>query len=73
VFPARLPNLLINGTTGIAVGITTKIPPHNMGEVAAGLKALIKNPNISIKELMKHIPAPDFPTGNSVLVRSNKT
>jgi hypothetical protein len=63
VLPARLPNLLINGTSGIAVGIATKIPPHNMGEVVAGLKALIHNPDITVRQLMQHIPAPDFPTG----------
>jgi DNA gyrase subunit A len=54
---------LINGSSGIAVGIATKIPPHNMREVVEGLKALIKNPDITIPELMKYIPAPDFPTG----------
>lgn len=119
MLPARLPNLLINGTSGIAVGIATKIPPHNVGEVSsgrarvggwvgvspaanqpacrarrathpaatqpshaprdqtlprvwpvacapqvvAGLKALIANPDISVRQLMQHIPAPDFPTG----------
>ena len=63
MLPARLPNLLINGTSGIAVGIATKIPPHNMGEVVAGLKALIHNPDITVRQLMHHIPAPDFPTG----------
>lgn len=63
MLPARLPNLLINGTSGIAVGIATKIPPHNMGEVVAGLKALIRNPGITVRQLMQYIPAPDFPTG----------
>lgn len=117
MLPARLPNLLINGSSGIAVGIATKIPPHNMGEVraggwergreggaqhggliwgvwkegllavaprcapahpalphhpipsaahaqvVAGLKALIRNPNITVRQLMQHIPGPDFPTG----------
>lgn len=63
VLPARLPNLLINGSSGIAVGIATKIPPHNMGEVVAGLKALIRNPGITVRQLMQYIPAPDFPTG----------
>ena len=63
VLPARVPNLLINGSSGIAVGIATKIPPHNMREVVAGLRALIRNPNITIQELMRYIPAPDFPTG----------
>ena len=65
VLPARVPNLLINGSSGIAVGIATKIPPHNMREVVAGLKALIHDPDITVQELMKHIPAPDFPTGAS--------
>ncbi len=69
VLPARVPNLLINGTSGIAVGIATKIPPHNLGEVVAGLKILIQNPDISISELMRHIPAPDFPTGMLIYCR----
>ena len=63
VLPARIPHLLVNGTSGIAVGIATRIPPHNLREVVLGLKALIKNPDISLAGLMKHIPAPDFPTG----------
>lgn len=63
VLPSRLPNLLINGSSGIAVGIATKIPPHNMAEVVAGLKALIRNPDITVEQLMRYIPAPDFPTG----------
>lgn len=63
MLPARVPNLLINGTSGIAVGIATKIPPHNMREVVEGLKALIHNPDITVRQLMRHIPAPDFPTG----------
>ncbi|MDO8461300.1 MAG: DNA gyrase subunit A [Deltaproteobacteria bacterium] len=63
VLPTRVPNLLINGSDGIAVGMATKIPPHNLGEVVDGLLALIKNPDLSIKELMKIIPGPDFPTG----------
>lgn len=67
MLPAKIPNLLVNGSSGIAVGIATKIPPHNMREVVQGLKALIKNPDISIRELMKHIPAPDFPTGGVIL------
>ncbi|KAL4439020.1 hypothetical protein ABPG77_006957 [Micractinium sp. CCAP 211/92] len=68
VLPARLPNLLINGTSGIAVGIATKIPPHNMGEVVAGLKALIRNPGITVRQLMQYIPAPDFPTGGEIIL-----
>ncbi|KAG7673555.1 hypothetical protein KSW81_006757 [Nannochloris sp. 'desiccata'] len=67
VLPARVPNLLINGSSGIAVGIATKIPPHNMREVVQGLKALINNPDISIPELMKYVPAPDFPTGGEII------
>ena len=63
VLPARVPHLLVNGAAGIAVGIATKIPPHNLREVVAGLKALIHDPNITIAQLMQHIPGPDFPTG----------
>ena len=63
VLPARIPHLLVNGTSGIAVGIATRIPPHNLREVVLGLKALIKDPDISVAGLMKYIPAPDFPTG----------
>lgn len=63
MLPARVPHLLVNGAAGIAVGIATKIPPHNLREVVAGLKALIRDPDISITQLMQHIPGPDFPTG----------
>ena len=63
VLPATLPNLLINGTTGIAVGMATNIPPHNVSEVIVGTVALIKNPDITTKGLMKYIKGPDFPTG----------
>ena len=63
VLPATLPNLLINGTTGIAVGMATNIPPHNVSEVIDGTVALIKNPDITTKGLMKYIKGPDFPTG----------
>ena len=66
VLPARIPNLLINGAAGIAVGMATNIPPHNLGEVVDGLVALVENPDITIKELMKHIPGPDFPTGGFI-------
>ena len=62
VLPSRIPNLLINGASGIAVGMATNIPPHNLGEVVDGLVAMVEKPDISIKELMKHIPGPDFPT-----------
>jgi len=63
VLPARLPNLLINGSDGIAVGMATKIPPHNLTEVVGALVALIDKPDMTVKELMKHVPGPDFPTG----------
>jgi len=66
VLPSRIPNLLINGAAGIAVGMATNIPPHNLGEVVDGLVALVENPDITIKELMKHIPGPDFPTGGFI-------
>ena len=67
VFPAAFPNLLINGGTGIAVGMATNIPPHNLGEVIDGICAQIDNPNITIAQLMKHVKGPDFPTGCSIL------
>jgi len=63
VLPAKIPNLLINGSSGIAVGMATNIPPHNLAEVVAGTTALIENPEISIDELSKIIKGPDFPTG----------
>ncbi|MBY0293581.1 MAG: DNA topoisomerase IV subunit A, partial [Alphaproteobacteria bacterium] len=63
VMPARFPNLLVNGATGIAVGMATSIPPHNLSEVCEGLIALIRNPGIEIEDLVKLIPGPDFPTG----------
>src|SRR6478735_8738238 len=63
VFPAAFPNLLVNGGTGIAVGMATNIPPHNLGEVIDGIIAQIDNQDITIKELMKHVKGPDFPTG----------
>jgi len=66
VLPAMLPNLLINGTTGIAVGMVTNIPPHNPGEVIDGAIAFIDNPDISLEELMTYIPGPDFPTGGMI-------
>ena len=62
VLPTRAPNLLINGATGIAVGMATNIPPHNLGEVTAALLALIDNPELGIDEIMAHLPGPDFPT-----------
>ncbi len=66
VLPARLPNLLINGSTGIAVGMATNIPPHNLTEVINGLLALIENPDLGIDELMTYIPGPDFPTAGII-------
>jgi len=63
VLPARFPNLLVNGSGGIAVGMATNIPPHNLAETINGLLALIDNPEISVEELMEYIPGPDFPTG----------
>ncbi|NNE70401.1 MAG: DNA gyrase subunit A [Rhodothermales bacterium] len=66
VLPAAVPNLLINGSDGIAVGMATKIPPHNITEVITGVVAYIDNPEISIDELIEHIPAPDFPTGGII-------
>jgi len=62
VFPSRVPNLLVNGSSGIAVGMATNIPPHNLNEVVAAVFATIDNPEISISELMTHLPGPDFPT-----------
>ena len=67
VLPAMIPNLLINGTTGIAVGMATNIPPHNPGEVIDGAVAYMDNPNITVKKLMEYIPAPDFPTGGIII------
>jgi len=66
VLPTRVPNLLVNGSDGIAVGMATKIPPHNLTEVCDALAALIKNPEITIPEIMKIIPGPDFPTGGFI-------
>ncbi len=71
VLPARYPNLLVNGADGIAVGMATSIPPHNLGEVIDGTVALIDNPDISIEELMHYIPAPDYPTGGLILARNS--
>src|ERR1043166_2239064 len=66
VFPAAFPNLLVNGGTGIAVGMATNIPPHNLGEVIDGICAQIDDPDITIEELMKHVKGPDFPTGCAI-------
>ena len=70
VLPAQYPNLLVNGAGGIAVGMATSIPPHNLGEIIDGTLALIENKDIKIKELMKHIPGPDFPTGGVIIGKS---
>jgi DNA gyrase subunit A len=70
VLPARFPNMLVNGAGGIAVGMATNIPPHNLGEVIDGTLALIENPDLSTEALMDIIPAPDFPTGGVILGRS---
>ena len=67
VLPARFPNLLVNGAGGIAVGMATNIPPHNLGEVIAACKAYIEDPLISIEQLMEHVPGPDFPTAPLIL------
>ncbi|MDD2651607.1 MAG: DNA gyrase subunit A [Sulfurimonas sp.] len=66
VMPTRVPNLLINGSSGIAVGMATNIPPHNPQEIMMGLKALLANPDIELYEIMEHIKAPDFPTGGTI-------
>ncbi len=70
VLPARYPNLLVNGTNGIAVGMATNIPPHNLGEVISACCAYIDNPDITIDELIHYIPGPDFPTGGLILGQS---
>ncbi len=70
VLPARFPNLLVNGSDGIAVGMATNIPPHNLAEVIDGTVAMIDNPEITVDELMEYIPAPDFPTGGVIMGRS---
>ena len=70
VLPSRFPNILVNGTMGIAVGMATNIPPHNLGEVIDGCVAVIDNPDITLEDLMKIIPGPDFPTGALILGNS---
>ncbi len=67
VLPTRFPNLLVNGSSGIAVGMATNIPPHNLGEVIDGTLALLDNPDLSVDELMRYIPGPDFPTGGYIV------
>lgn len=66
VLPAKIPNLLVNGSSGIAVGMATNCPPHNLSEIVSGTKAIIDNPDITLAELMKIIPGPDFPTGGTI-------
>jgi len=70
VLPARFPNMLVNGASGIAVGMATNIPPHNLGEVIDATLALIENPDLSSEGLMEYVPAPDFPTGGIILGRA---
>ena len=70
VLPSRFPNLLVNGSTGIAVGMATNIPPHNLGEVVNGIVALIDNPDLDMASLMEYIKGPDFPTGGIIMGRS---
>ena len=70
VLPSRIPNLLVNGSSGIAVGMATNIPPHNLGEVIDGVIAIARNPEITVEELMDYIKGPDFPTGAIILGRS---
>lgn len=69
VLPSRMPNLLLNGAVGIAVGMATNIPPHNLTETVDAIKAVMDDPNISVPELMEHLPGPDFPTGGIILGR----
>jgi len=66
IMPARIPNLLINGSSGIAVGMATNIPPHNLNEVIDGCLALLQNPELSVDDLIEIIPAPDFPTAGII-------
>ena len=70
VLPSRFPNLLVNGSQGIAVGMATNIPPHNLGEVCAAIECLIDNPDAELEDLMEHIKGPDFPTGGIIMGRS---
>ena len=69
VLPAKLPNLLMNGSEGIAVGMATKIPPHNLGELIDGVIALIRDPELEVSDLMEFIPGPDFPTAGFIFGR----
>ena len=69
VLPARFPNLLVNGSSGIAVGMATNMPPHNLGEIVDGIVAMIEDPTIDVERLSKHVKGPDFPTGGSIVGR----
>ncbi len=69
VLPSRIPNLIVNGSSGIAVGLATNIPPHNLGEIVDALVAIIDNPDITVEELMQYVPGPDFPTGATIVGR----
>src|SRR5213076_3385189 len=69
VLPSKFPNLLVNGSDGIAVGMATEIPPHNLRDVCAGLIAVIENPDLSLPALLEHIPGPDFPSGGIICGR----
>ena len=73
ILPAKIPNLLINGSSGIAVGMATNIPPHNLGEVVDACLALLKNPQIGIEDLIEIVPAPDFPDRGHHLWRGRRT
>src|SRR6266478_5733800 len=66
VLPTRVPNLLVNGQTGIAVGMATNIPPHNLGEIVNACLALLDDPSLPLAALMQHVPGPDFPTGGII-------
>src|SRR5213596_2952486 len=70
VLPARFPNLLVNGSSGIAVGMATNMPPHNLGEIADAIIAMIDDPDVSVETLMQHVKGPDFPTGGIIVGRS---
>ena len=67
MLPSRYPNLLVNGSSGIAVGLATNVPPHNLGEVIGGVTERIEHPECSLEDVMKHFKAPDFPTGGYLL------
>lgn len=69
VLPSRFPNLLVNGSSGIAVGMSTNVPPHNLAEIAAGVRQLVVDPDCTVDDLMRHIPGPDFPTAGFVVGR----